>query len=527
MTVRVRFAPSPTGNVHIGNIRAAIFNWLFARHENGQFLLRVEDTDLERSTPEAVAALFNVMDWLKLDIDEDPLYQTSQVENHKAAAEKLQGNNFAYKFSKGGDGEAILFRFPWNAEEILPSIKEDGTVQLDIHPEHPVTISKKGVSWAAVSKKGKAVPQDATLAGFKNMRVLDSEGGSLFNIDDVIDDILEKDKNFELSDGAKISFTRRRIVYTDLVKGELSKPLDSLKDFVIVRSDGSPVFHLANVCDDITQKITHIIRGDDHVENTYKHLFLFAALGAQPPRYGHLPMIVNQQGKPYSKRDGDAYVGDFRAKGFLPEALFNYLSLLGWSPGDEREKMTRQELIEAFTLNRVIQSAAQMDFRKLENLNGQYIAELPFEEFFKEVDDAAKLYPWYSSADQGTFKKVAALMQTRTKLWSDVAGWSYFFTKPEHNEKTIRKVLQKTNVAEALKIITDKLADSEINAETLSDAVSTAAEKLEMKAGKLNQPVRVAATGLPGGADLVETLQLIGRSEVIERLQNTYRKLCK
>ena len=242
MKPRVRFAPSPTGNVHIGNIRAAIFNWLYARHTGGTFLLRVEDTDLERSTPEAIRTLLDCMEWLKLDYDEPVVYQTTQVKKHLAAAEKLLADGRAYKENKGGKGDCVIFRMP-----------KDGDV-----------------------------------------------------------------------------------AYRDLVKGEMRKHAADTQDFVIVRSDGSPVFHLANVVDDITQGVTHVIRGDDHVENTFKHIELFKALGAEPPQYAHLPMIVNHMGKPYSKRDGAAFVGEFREQGYLPDALFNFLVLLGWAPGDDR-----------------------------------------------------------------------------------------------------------------------------------------------------------------------------------------------
>ena len=253
--IRVRFAPSPTGKVHIGNIRAAIFNWLYARHAGGKFLLRVEDTDLERSTPEAIQALIDCMQWLGLDWDEEIFYQTSQREHHLAVAEDLVARGLAYRENKGGKGECVIFRMP-----------------------------REGV-----------------------------------------------------------------IAYDDLVKGHIEKQAKDTQDFVIVRSDGSPVFHLANVLDDITQGVTHIIRGDDHVENTFKHIMLFRALGAPVPQYAHLPMIVNHAGKPYSKRDGSAFVGEFREQGYLPETLFNYLALLGWAPGDDREIMTREEMTEAFS----------------------------------------------------------------------------------------------------------------------------------------------------------------------------------
>ena len=264
MSVRVRFAPSPTGNVHIGNIRAAVFNWLFARHEGGKFLLRVEDTDLERSTPEAIKTLLECMEWLKLDYDEPAVYQSANTVRHLAVASELEAKGFAYRDNKGGEGECLVFRMP-----------KEGTLR-----------------------------------------------------------------------------------FHDLVKGDLKKKAEDTQDFVIVRSDGTPVFHLANVVDDADMGITHVIRGDDHVENTFKHIEMFKAMDVVPPAYAHLPMIVNNQGKPYSKRDGAAFVGEFREQGFLPDALFNFLVLLGWAPGDDREIMTREELIEAFSLDHCKSSPA-------------------------------------------------------------------------------------------------------------------------------------------------------------------------
>ena len=262
--IRVRFAPSPTGKVHIGNIRAAIYNWLYARHTGGKFLLRVEDTDLERSTPEAIEVLLECMKWLGLDYDEEPFYQTRNLKRHMECVEKLIASGYAYKVERtsreGKTGIVTMFRMP-----------KEGVIEFD-----------------------------------------------------------------------------------DIVKGRMAKKAEDIQDFAIVRSDGSPIFHIANVVDDIDQGVTHIIRGDDHVENTFKHICIFKALGAPIPKYAHLSMIVNQQGKPYSKRDGAAFVGEFKDQGFRPEALFNYLLLLGWNPGDEREVLTKSEMVELFDLAKVM-----------------------------------------------------------------------------------------------------------------------------------------------------------------------------
>jgi glutamyl-tRNA synthetase len=426
MSTRVRFAPSPTGQVHIGNIRTAIFNWLFARHEGGQFLLRIEDTDRERSTPEAVQTVMDALSWLGLDHDEEPLYQSTRMDAHLTAAEELLSKGLAYKEDKGGTGkgECVIFRMP-------------GT---DVN-------------------------------------------------------------------------------YHDIVKGDLKKEAKDMQDFVIVRSNGTPVFHLANVIDDIHMNITHIMRGDDHVENTYRHIALYNALGAEPPKYAHFPMIVNAQGKPYSKRDGDAFVGDFRTNGFLGEALLNYLTFLGWSPGDDREIMNREELVKAFTLDRVRSSASQMDIRKLTHLNGMHIAELPADDFLGRVRHELKDEDWAASSDADYFHSVCELMQSRTKLLPQVLKWKQFFSSDfEYEEKAVRKVLKKEGIAEALTDLREKLQGIDFADAAIEQAIREVETARGMKEGKLNQPMRVAITGQTIGAGVYETAALLGKDRVIGRI---------
>ena len=523
MDVRVRFAPSPTGQVHIGNIRAAIFNWLYARHEGGKFLLRIEDTDLERSTPEAIETLLQVMDWLKLDYDEKPpLYQTTQSAKHLAAAEKLLAQNDAYKDSKGGGGEAILFRIPWDSARV-PGIADAGTTETPVHQEVPVVISHKGVDYAGISSKGKPAPGGACLAGFHDLKVLDANGNVIFVLAEHFDEVMAG-KSFELPGAAKLSFTRRTITYHDIVKGEMTKPLDSMRDVVIVRSDGSPVFHLANVVDDITQGITHIIRGDDHVENTFRHIMLFACLGEKPPCYGHLPMIVNAAGKPYSKRDGDAFVGDFKTKGYLADALVNYLSLLGWSTGDDREKMTRAEMIEAFTLEKAQRGAAQMDLQKLTNLNGQYIAEMDEGAFKDEAKRWIASFPWGTNVkDDELLAKVCLLMHSRVKVFADIDQWVYFFNDiPDYDEKVCAKQFKDAAAVAGIKLLPAKLeALAAWDAASIEQAVAAAAEEAGLAHGKLNQPLRAAVTGTGIGAGIYETVELLGKDKTLRRLAHT------
>jgi glutamyl-tRNA synthetase len=531
MAHRVRFAPSPTGKVHIGNIRTAIFNWLFARHLGGKFLLRIEDTDLERSTKEAIDALFACMDWLGLDHDDEIMYQTSQREAHEAAAQKLISENKAYYGKANDKGQTpILFRIPFEADNI-PIIRKVGTVETAIHCDENVSVAYSGLSFAGISKKGKAIPTLACFAGFKDLKFFNSDNELVFDLNDKLEDI-KNGEVFELSNCAKMTFTRREVFYNDIIKGELSKPLDGIKDLVIIRGDGSPIFHLANVCDDILQEVNYIIRGDDHVENTYRHILLYNALGAEIPNYAHMPMIVNQSGKPYSKRDGDAFVGDFRKKGFLPEALFNYLALLGWSPGDDREKMTREEMIEAFTLDRVKSSPAQFDTRKLLNMNGMYIAKMPFDDFITEASEFIVTFDWGKSIDQDKFSKVAALMQTRTKDFTQIESWKYFFSNDfEYGGKQFRKQFKKEENRIALVDFSRKLAtEPELSAEIISTMLADIEDKNNLEHGKLFAPVRLAITGVAGGAELDETIMLIGSEACQERISNAltaYEKSCE
>jgi glutamyl-tRNA synthetase len=432
MSVRVRFAPSPTGNVHIGNIRAAIFNWLFARHAGGKFLLRVEDTDRERSTQAAIDTLLDCMRWLGLDYDEPEVYQSQQIARHLAVAEDLVNRGLAYKDNKGGGGECVIFRMP-----------------------------KTGC-----------------------------------------------------------------LAYTDLVKGTIKKKAEDTQDFVIVRSDGTPVFHLSNVVDDIDMGITHVIRGDDHVENTFKHIELFKAMGAAVPQYAHLPMIVNNQGKPYSKRDGAAFVGEFREQGYLPEALFNFLLLLGWAPGDDREVLTRDEMIELFTLERCKSSAARFDLKKLIWMNGEYIRRQPREVYAAEF--TARVEAAGLSVEGRDLDGILDQMQVRTKFYSEIPGsCSYFFTEAyPFDEKGVAKRLKVDGVPELLDEVAQRYeALPSFDVQSTHEVLIAMGEERGVGLGALVHPVRVAVSGMTEGPGLFEMLVLIGRDSVCARLRRVAQRL--
>ena len=432
-SVRVRFAPSPTGNVHIGNIRAAVFNWLYARHVGGKFLLRIEDTDLARSTPEAIQKVLDAMEWLGLDYDEPVVYQTHNAPDHKAAAEKLLADGRAYRQNKDGRGECVVFRMP-----------------------------KEGV-----------------------------------------------------------------VEFEDLVKGRMRKKAEDTQDFVIVRSDGSPVFHLANVVDDVKQGITHVIRGDDHVENTFKHVELFKALGAPVPAYAHLPMIVNAQGKPYSKRDGAAFIGEFKEQGFLPEALFNFLVLLGWAPGDDREIMTREEMVEAFSLDRCKSSPSRFDMKKLLWMNGEYVARQPDEVFKAELTERLAAAGLPATPLACSLDDLVPPVRIRTKTLSDLPGnCAYFFTDDvAYDPAAVAKRLHKPGPRERLLAFADAFAAlPDFTVESTEAFVRAEAEKpgpdgKPVGMGPLVHPIRVAVSGRADGPGLFEMLALLGRDRVVARLR--------
>ena len=437
--IRVRFAPSPTGKVHIGNIRAAIYNWLFARHVGGRFLLRVEDTDLERSTPEAIRALFECMEWLGLDYDEEVFYQTKNAQRHLAAVDRLIASGHAYRCERtsrdGKTGVVTMFRMP-----------KEGTV-----------------------------------------------------------------------------------AYDDIVKGHMAKRAEDIPDFAIVRSDGSPIFHIANVVDDIDQRVTHIIRGDDHVENTFKHICIFRALGAPVPRYGHLPMIVNQQGKPYSKRDGAAFVGEFREQGYLPDALFNYLLLLGWNPGDDREVLTREEMIRLFDLEKVHVTAAMFDQKKLAWMNGEYVKKIPHDAFKAELKRRLAAQGEFSGQgrDEAWWDCLADQVQPRTKLLNDLGkGLEYLFSNAYPlDEKAVAKRLAKEGVKATLADLVVRFgAVDEWTAPRLEGVVKGLSQGQGM--GPWVHPIRVAVSGRGEGIGLFEMLQLVGKEKTLARLAAAAEKLC-
>ncbi|HJW14131.1 MAG TPA: glutamate--tRNA ligase, partial [Thermoanaerobaculia bacterium] len=329
---RVRFAPSPTGSLHVGGARTALYNLLFARRQKGTFILRIEDTDVERSREELSAQILSAMEWLGLDYDEGPYHQSKRYDLYRAAAERLLAEGKAYR----------AFETP---EELDAERKK---------------AESEGRSYR-YSGAGRWIPPE------------ESERRARAGERHVV----------------RLAMPRETIVVDDLIRGRVEFPAEALDDFVLVRSDGHPLYHFSVCVDDVDMRITHVLRGDDHLANTPKHVALFRALGAPVPRFAHLGMILGTDRKKLSKRHGAAAVEEWRDAGILPEALFNFLALLGWAPGEDREILSREEMEREFSLERVGASPSVFDPEKLLWMNAQYIARMPAEELLARVAPVA------------------------------------------------------------------------------------------------------------------------------------------
>ena len=436
MTVRVRFAPSPTGSFHIGSARTALYNYLFARHMKGSFLLRVEDTDRERNTEESLRTILEGMDWLGLKYDEEPVYQSQRVERHQEAANQLLDSGKAYWREDEGKGKALVFR-----------------------------IDREKVEWP------------------------------------------------------------------DAVHGPLGRDLSDDPDLVILKSDGRPTYNLAVVVDDIDMKITHVIRGDDHISNTPKQICLYRALGQEAPIFAHIPLILDPGGAKISKRkeyDFPVSVKETQQAGYLPEAFINFLVLLGWSPGDDRELMPIEEMIEAFTLERCSTTPARFLRNKLDFMNGHYIREGDPD----RILDLCKPYleARYSLGDlpEGQWKPAVQVHQSRIKRLDEISDAIGYVLSDEitYLEKAERKWLQKEGVREILQELKTGLQDlPSLEQEPVEHLLKSLAEKHDVKMNRVAQPLRVALTGRDASPSMHDTLGLLGKERSIERIDKAMERL--
>lgn len=489
--VRVRFAPSPTGYLHVGGVRTAIFNWLFARKHGGVFILRIEDTDTKRNFEAANQVILDGMAWIGLDWDEGPgkggpygpYYSSLRFDRYKAAAEKLEKAGRAY----------------W-------AKKESGTL-----PAWKIEKMKKTGKW------------DEDLA-----QAAQDPNPALY---------------FKIHPGEP-----QEVSFEDAVWGRYHRPADVLHDFVLLRGDGSPTYNLAVTVDDIEMDITHIIRGEEHMANTPKQIRLYEALGAPLPQFAHLPLIHNEKGEKLSKRRDPVAITLFKDCGFLPEALFNYLALLGWSPGDDREMLTKEELCAAFGFERIKQSPAQFTLNrkgalapaasdaeraawlgaslpgtKLEWMNGEYLKKLALEDLFKRAQPYLALCGYDLSAYPPAWvREVLKLEQERARTLAQLAGnVRLFFRAPEsYDPKAVEKVLLKNAGMALLKetyAMLTALADWSPHA--LEEALKTFGEAKSVKFASIAQPVRVALSGTTVSPPIHQTLALLGKAESLKRIE--------
>ncbi len=462
--LRVRFAPSPTGALHIGGARTALYNWLAARHAGGAFILRIEDTDLERSTTENVAQILDALRWLGLDWDEGPISQVGRAENHAVALEKLLESGAAYRDSATADDVKA-----WKAEH-------------------------------------------GNDRGYRGSPSTDGTGAVRLRVPDEGDTVVE-----------------------DLIRGEIRFPNRSYDDFVIARGDGSVLYNFAVAVDDAEMDITEVIRGDDHLSNTPKQLMVLEALGHPAPRYAHVPLLHGPDGKKLSKRHGAASVQELRAAGYLPEAVRNYVALLGWGPGDDENLLSTEELVKRFRPEDVGTSSAVFDEQKLRWMNGRYMREMDLDRYVAVVAGHLASDPLARTAsgeviaaDDERLRAVCEIAQEKAQTVNEV--WPlirFVFNEPIEDEKAWRKVM-KGRAGEALAAARKAIAGIDADGftvEAVEAALTPLPEQLEIGAGKVYQPIRVAITGTNISPGIFESVSVLGREQTLARIDTALARL--
>ena len=462
--LRVRFAPSPTGYLHIGSARTFIFNWLYARHNGGTMILRIDDTDVERNTQASLDSIFEGLQWLDLSWDE--FYrQSERGDLHRKLANEILAKGLAYR-------------------DFTPAVAVEG--------EH--------------------------------------SGGWLFNPGMRELSQEESDSRANAGESFVVRYrvpreSRESVSFVDQVYGPQTKATADIEDFALLRSSGVPTYHMASCADDADLRISHIIRGQDHLTNTFKHQLIFEALGVEPPKFAHLPLLIAPDGAKLSKRKHGPVVSvtTYRDAGFLPHAFVNFVCLLGWSPKDDREKLTRQELTDIFTLEGVNRSNATINFTEADPfdpkavwLNAEMLRTMPLDEL------SAQLLPFMPSATPEKMRQVAPLIQERIKLLKDVTTVADFFFSdtlaPYDPAELTPQKGDAAMAASALESAEKILATAAFNHDGLDQALRARAEALKIKAGQMFQPIRVAVCGRKNAPPLFETLEVLGREVCLKRI---------
>ena len=473
---RVRFAPSPTGFLHVGGARTALFNWLYARKYGGEFLLRVEDTDRARSTEESTRAIFEGLEWLGLTWDDVVVYQGANVARHYADAHRMLTTGDAYR---------------------------------DFTP--PAEIDR--------------------------LRAEAEARGDAFKFDRLTAEFSDAETNAKLARGEpyaiRFKVPEGVTEWHDLVHERIAFPNKDIEDFIILRSDGTPVYNLAVVSDDIDMRITLVMRGDDHISNTPKQILLYRALGAPVPQFAHVPMILGADGKKLSKRHGATAVGDYQHLGLLPGAMLNFLSLLGWSTGDDTEVMTLPQLVEKFDTRGLQKKASIFDTKKLEWMNGQHLALISLEELAPLVAPALVTAGYTTrealEARREWYWGLLDLLRVRSRTIHDIVrqAATYFQDAVEYDPEAITKQWRDAkSAADILAATRQRLAALQVwEPGAMEDALRTLAEELGISGGKIFQPLRVALVGLTVSPGIFDVLQYIGRDRSLARLDAAVRYL--
>jgi glutamyl-tRNA synthetase len=460
MTVRTRFAPSPTGFLHIGGARTALFSWAYAKKHGGKFILRIEDTDVERSTPAAVQAILDGMAWLGLDYDEGPFYQMQRMETYKKVIQTMLENGTAY--------------YCYCSKEELEVLRES-QMQQGLKPRYD------GRWRPEAGKTLPSVPKDIPpVVRFKNPQT-----------------------------GV--------VAWNDLVKGRIEIANSELDDLIIARADGTPTYNFCVVVDDFEMGITQVIRGDDHVNNTPRQINMLNALGATIPQYAHLSMILGDDGQKLSKRHGAVSVMQYHDDGYLPEAVLNYLARLGWSHGDA-EIFNMQQFCEWFDLNHITPSAAQFNTEKLNWLNAHYIKEADIHKLAGDIKNRlAKAGVEAKSVPN--LEDVLGLYRERANNLNQLAkDIAYFYTLSQANPADAEKHIT-PEIMPAIKTLSEKLANIDWTAEAIHDAINAVVAQYQLKFPKVAMPLRVMLTGVAQSPSIDQVMALLGQKETLARIQ--------
>jgi glutamyl-tRNA synthetase len=470
--VRVRFAPSPTGYLHVGGARTALYNWLFARHHGGIFILRIEDTDADRSKPELTTAILDSMEWLGLNWDEGPFYQSQRLERYHEMAGELERRGAAYP----------CFCLPEDLQ----------------------------------AKRAQAEAQHKP-----------------WKYDGACRNLSERERQERRSAGRPFAL-RFRVpatgvtAFDDLVFGRLEMANQEIEDFVLLRSDGHPTYHLGVVADDLDMRISHVVRGADHLSNTPKQILMYRALGEPEPRFAHLPLILGPDKQRLSKRHGATSVGAYRDMGILPEALVNFLALLGWTPPAQREIVTREEMVREFELEAVSKSNAVFDPEKLAWMNSEYLRHLPAERLMalaeKELRSAGLWQDAFHAEERQRFEVSARLLQTRARSLKDFSGSgrAFFSDKFDYDPEAQKKFWKDAKLPELLDELGARLArTTPFGLKETEACLRGLGEEKGVKAGLLINAARVALTGQAVAPGLFEVMTALGQGRVVERLHRT------